>query len=234
MKKLTDALTSLNIQWDAPMAEKLMGYMEGVLSWNEKINLTAIKDRDDFIEKHLIDSVLCCGFKEYINAESVIDVGTGAGFPGIPLAVISPDKDFVLADSLNKRLKVIADLTDKLDICNVETVHGRAEELARNKKYRETSDVCVSRAVANMAVLAEYCLPFIRQGGFLLAYKGPDAEKEMKDAEKAVKILGGKLRRIQSAELDGYDHNIVVIEKIKETPAKYPRKAGTPVKEPIL
>ena len=233
MQKLTDALTSLNIRWDDSMAEKLVGYMDGVLLWNEKINLTAIKDRDDFVEKHLIDSILCCGFEEYINAESVIDVGTGAGFPGVPLAVISPDKEFVLADSLNKRLKVISNLTEELDIGNVETVHGRAEELARNKKYRETFDVCVSRAVANMAVLAEYCLPFIKKGGYLLAYKGPDAEKEMKEAEKAVKILGGKLRRIQSADLEGYEHNIVVIEKIKETPAKYPRKAGLPGKEPL-
>lgn len=233
MKSLTDALTKLNIPYDETIVEQFRGYMEGILEWNEKINLTAITDREEFIAKHFVDSVLCYGFKEYINAESVIDVGTGGGFPGIPLSIVSPDKDFVLADSLNKRLKVINSLTSELGIENAETVHGRAEELAKNKAYRQGFDLCISRAVANMAVLAEYCLPFIKKGGYLLAYKGPDAEEELAKADKAIKILGGKFVRIESVELDGYDHNIVVIEKIKDTPAKYPRKAGTPAKEPI-
>jgi len=234
MKQLTDALTQFHIPWDEEMIRKFEGYMDGVLEWNEKINLTAIRDREEFIKKHLVDSILCCDFPEYQNADTIIDVGTGAGFPGVPLAIASPDKDFLLADSLNKRLRVINQLTGELDISNVETVHGRAEELARNRAYRGAFDLCVSRAVANMAVLAEYCLPFIKNGGYLLAYKGPDAEKEAKEAEKAVKILGGKLVRIEPAGLSGYEHNIIVIEKIKNTPAKYPRKAGTPVKEPIL
>lgn len=234
MKELKNALDHLGIPYDQNMIEQFEGYMDGVLQWNEKINLTAIKDRDEFVVKHLIDSVLCCGFSEYRNAETVIDVGTGAGFPGAPLAIISPDKEFVLADSLNKRLKVINELAESLAIDNITTVHGRAEELAKNKQYRQAFDLCVSRAVANMAVLAEYCLPFIKKGGHLLAYKGPDAENEIKQAEKAVKILGGRIVRIQSTDLSGFDHNIIVIEKIKDTPAKYPRKAGTPVKEPIF
>jgi len=234
MKSLTDALTKLGIPFDETIVEQFKGYMEGILDWNEKINLTAITDKEEFIAKHFVDSVLCYGFKEYVNAESIIDVGTGGGFPGIPLAIISPDKYFVLADSLNKRLKVINTLTDELGIDNAETVHGRAEELAKNKHYRESFDLCISRAVANLAVLAEYCLPFIKKGGYLLAYKGPDAEEELERAAKAIKVLGGKFNRIESVELDGYDHNIVVIEKIKDTPAKYPRKAGTPAKEPIV
>ncbi|MEY8368269.1 16S rRNA (guanine(527)-N(7))-methyltransferase RsmG [Anaerovoracaceae bacterium 42-11] len=234
MKALTEAFEQLQIPWEKDTADKFVGYMDGILEWNEKINLTAIKDRDEFVVKHLVDSILCAGFPEYKNSESIIDVGTGAGFPGIPLAIISPDKDFVLADSLNKRLKVINDLTDRLGIYNVETVHGRAEELARNKNFRENFDLCVSRAVANMAVLAEYCLPFIRMGGHLLAYKGPDVNEELKSAEKAIKTLGGKVLRIETTPLQGYEHNIVVIEKMKKTPAKYPRRAGTPVKEPIL
>lgn len=233
MNKLTDAFEKLNIPFDNEMIEKYRIYMEGIIAWNEKINLTAITDHDDFITKHFVDSVLCYHFDEYINAESVIDVGTGAGFPGIPLAILSEDKQFVLADSLNKRLRVINDVAEQAGIDNIETVHGRAEELAKNGKYRQQFDVCVSRAVANLAVLAEYCLPFIRKGGYLLAYKGPDAENEVKAAEKAIKVLGGKLRRIESVSLDGYHHNIAVIEKIKDTPAKYPRKAGTPAKEPI-
>jgi len=234
MKSLTDALTKLGIPFDETIVEQFKGYMEGILDWNEKINLTAITDKEEFIAKHFVDSVLCYGFKEYVNAESIIDVGTGGGFPGIPLAIISPDKYFVLAYSLNKRLKVINTLTDELGIDNAETVHGRAEELAKNKHYRESFDLCISRAVANLAVLAEYCLPFIKKGGYLLAYKGPDAEEELERAAKAIKVLGGKFNRIESVELDGYDHNIVVIEKIKDTPAKYPRKAGTPAKEPIV
>lgn len=234
MKALTEAFEQLQIPLEKDTADKFVGYMDGILEWNEKINLTAIKDRDEFVVKHLVDSILCAGFPEYKNSKSIIDVGTGAGFPGIPLAIISPDKDFVLADSLNKRLKVINDLTDRLGIYNVETVHGRAEELARNKNFRENFDLCVSRAVANMAVLAEYCLPFIRMGGHLLAYKGPDVNEELKSAEKAIKTLGGKVLRIETTPLQGYEHNIVVIEKMKKTPAKYPRRAGTPVKEPIL
>lgn len=234
MKALTEAFEQLQIPWEKDTADKFVGYMDGILEWNEKINLTAIKDRDEFVVKHLVDSILCAGFPEYKNSKSIIDVGTGAGFPGIPLAIIRPDKDFVLADSLNKRLKVINDLTDRLGIYNVETVHGRAEELARNKNFRENFDLCVSRAVANMAVLAEYCLPFIRMGGHLLAYKGPDVNEELKSAEKAIKTLGGKVLRIETTPLQGYEHNIVVIEKMKKTPAKYPRRAGTPVKEPIL
>ena len=234
MKSLTDALDKLKISYDDTIVEQFKGYMEGILEWNEKINLTAITEKEEFIAKHFVDSVLCHGFKEYRNAETIIDVGTGGGFPGVPLAIVSPDKDFMLADSLNKRLKVINTLTGELGIENVETVHGRAEELAKNKMYRQSFDICISRAVANMAVLAEYCLPFIKKGGYLLAYKGPDAEEELERAANAIKILGGKFVRIESVELDGYEHNIVVIEKIKDTPAKYPRKAGTPAKEPLV
>ncbi len=234
MKQLTEAMEKLHITWNQEMLHQFEGYMDGILEWNEKINLTAIKNREEFVEKHMIDSILCHDFPEYEKSSHVIDVGTGAGFPGIPLAIVSPHKNFVLADSLNKRLKIIDRLTEELSIYNVETIHGRAEEIARNKEYRGAFDLCVSRAVANMAVLAEYCLPFLKIGGYLLAYKGPDAEKEVGESEKAFKILGGKFLRIQPVALGGYEHNIVVIEKIKDTPAKYPRKAGTPAKEPIL
>ena len=234
MKFLEESFEKLNIPFDNSVIEMFEQYMDGILEWNKKINLTAITDREEFISKHFVDSVLSYNFREYIDADSIIDIGTGAGFPGIPLAIVSPDKKFVLADSLNKRLKVINELASKIGIDNIETVHGRAEELARNKKYREAFALCISRAVANLAVLCEYCLPFIKVGGHLLAYKGPDAEEEVKMAEKAIKILGGKLIEIVSVDLDGYDHNIVVIEKIHKTPSKYPRKAGTPGKEPIL
>lgn len=233
MEQLRNAFAHMEIPLTQKMEEQFASYMKGVLQWNEKINLTAITDEADFIQKHFVDSVLCAPFDEYRRAKKIIDVGTGAGFPGVPLAIVSPEKEFLLADSLNKRLRVIDALTQKAGIANVVTVHGRAEELAKNKAYRQSFDLCVSRAVANLAVLAEYCLPFVRTGGYLLAYKGPDAEKEVREAAKAIKILGGRVDRIQSVDLDGYAHNIAVIEKIKETPAKYPRKAGTPAKEPI-
>lgn len=233
MEQLKRSFDLLDIPMDQKMEGQFASYMKGILLWNEKINLTAITQEHDFIQKHFVDSALCVPFDEYKRAKKIIDVGTGAGFPGIPLAILSPEKEFVLADSLNKRLKVIDSLTREAGICNAVTVHGRAEELAKNKAYRQTFDLCISRAVAHLAVLAEYCLPFVRTGGYLLAYKGPDAEKEVKEAAKAVKILGGRVDRIQSVDLDGYAHNIAVIEKIRETPAKYPRKAGTPAKEPI-
>ena len=173
MDKIRKALDELGIKYNDEMIGKFSIYMDGVLEWNEKINLTAITDRDEFIEKHFIDSVLAAGASEVLNAENVIDVGTGAGFPGIPLAIIFPDKEFVLMDSLNKRLKVINDLCRRADINNVTTVHCRAEELAKNREHREKYDLCISRAVANMSTLSEYCLPFIKPGGYFLAYKGP-------------------------------------------------------------
>ena len=233
MNKLRNALDKLQIPYDDKIIEKFEGYMDGVLSWNEKVNLTAITDRDEFISKHYVDSIVCSSLEEYKAGKTVIDIGTGAGFPGVPLAIISPDKQFTLADSLNKRIKIIDELTDKVGVYNVETVHGRAEEMARNKKYRERFDLCVSRAVANLATLSEYCLPFVKVGGYMLAYKGPVAEAELEEANKAISLLGGEVVRIEPAELEGYKHNIVVIKKIKKTMAKYPRKAGTPSKEPI-
>lgn len=233
MELLKSYMEKLNIDVTDGMLVQFEKYMDGILEWNKNINLTAITEKDDFVLKHYVDSVLGVNLPEYDTAKKIIDVGTGGGFPGIPLAIVSPDKNFVLADSLNKRLKVINTLTDECGILNVETVHGRAEELARKKDMREKFDLCVSRAVANMSVLLEYCLPFIKTGGYLLAYKGPDAEKEIEAASKALKVLGGKVNRIEKVSLDGYNHNIVVIEKIKSTDKKYPRKAGTPTKEPI-
>lgn len=235
-EKIREAIEALSFSCSEKSADQFLLYREGVLSWNEKINLTAIRDGQEFLVKHFLDSLLCLDFEEYVCAKRVIDVGTGAGFPGVPLAIMSPEKTFVLMDSLAKRLKVIDTLTAQIDLANVQTIHARAEELARNKQHREAYDLCVSRAVANLAVLAEYCLPFIRPGGALLAYKGPEAESEAETAGKAISILGGRVERIQPVNLAafGLDHRIVVIRKVKNTPAKYPRKAGTPAKEPLI
>ncbi len=235
MNNLKDALKNMGLPYDEQTMEKFRLYMEGVLQWNEKVNLTRITDPDEFISKHFIDSILCCGFDEFKCADRIIDVGTGGGFPGVPLAIVSPDKEYVLMDALNKRLKIIDELCDKAEIRNVTTVHSRAEDLAVKKEYRQQFDLCVSRAVANSAVLAEYCLPFIKRGGYFLAYKGPDVYEEAREAEKAIRILGGELTEIRDSNLKdfGIDHKIMVIKKIKDTPAKYPRKAGTPSKIPL-
>ena len=214
---------------------KLEKYMEGILSWNEKVNLTNITDPAECRIKHNADSLMCVDFPEFQSAKNIIDVGTGGGFPGIPLAVYAPDKHFTLLDSLNKRLRIIDELAGGLDITNITLVHGRAEDVARNREHREKYDLCVSRAVSNLATLSEYCLPFIKVGGYLLAYKGPGADQEVKDAEKALKTLGGSLVDIRETTMEEYglDHRILVIEKVRNTPKAYPRKAGTPLKEPL-
>lgn len=235
MKKLIAALEQLNITYNEETIEKYRKYMDGIIEWNEKINLTSITDRDEFIVKHYIDSIMCVPCKEFQNAKKIIDVGTGGGFPGIPLAIAAPDKEFVLMDSLNKRIKIINMLCAEIGINNVTAIHARAEELARNKNYRESYDLCVSRAVANLSTLSEYCLPFIKKGGYFLSYKGPDSKKEIIDARNAINILGGKIQRDEKATLENFnlEHKIIYIEKVKKTPAKYPRKAGTPSKEPL-
>lgn len=242
MKRLTSTLEKLNIDRPEEKAETLMAYMDGILKANENVNLTAITDREEFIDKHIIDSLLAISSSEVKDAKKIIDMGTGGGFPGVPLAVAFPDKEFLLVDSLNKRIKIIEELCERIGIKNVRAVHGRAEEMARKPEYREGFDLCVSRAVANMNTLSEYCLPFVKIGGSLIAYKGPDCESEIKEAIKAIEILGGKLDRIEKAgieltDFDGkldYEHELVYVHKVDETPKAYPRKAGTPAKKPLM
>jgi 16S rRNA (guanine(527)-N(7))-methyltransferase GidB len=233
IEKLREAFKEINIECTDDQLTKLDNYMNDILEYNEHINLTAIREPEEFISKHYVDSAAICSLPEYITAKKIIDVGTGAGFPGVPLAVLDQDKEFILSDSLLKKLKIVDELTAKLEINNVETVHGRVEDLGHNIEYREKFDVCVSRAVANLSVLAEYCLPFVKVGGSMLAYKGPDVEDELKSAKKAIKTLGGRVDRIETIEIAGFSHNIIIIRKEKNTSGKYPRKAGTPSKMPI-
>ena len=235
MKKLAEALEFFGCVPDQRILWSFELYMRRVLEWNEHVNLTTIRDRDDFIEKHFIDSLCCLSDDRWKSAQTVVDVGTGAGFPGIPLAIVSPEKEFLLIDSLNKRIRIINELIGELGLRNVRAVHGRAEEMARQKQYRQKFDVCVSRAVSRMSVLSEYCLPFLHKGGWLIAYKGPDAEKELKEAQNALNILGGQLDEVTETHMEEYGlfHKIVYIKKIKETPKQYPRKAGTPDRQPL-
>jgi len=215
MKQLENAFEQLNITTRAETVSKFERYMKLVLAWNEKVNLTAIKDENDFIKKHFIDSILCAGFSELINAETVIDVGTGAGFPGVPLALIFPQKQFLLIDSTGKKIKILGEITAALEIPNVTLIHARAEELSRKEEYREKFDLCVSRAVANLAVLSEYCLPFVSAGGSFISYKGPDTDKEVKEAKRKIKALGGDIADIRKVELLGFDldHSFIIVKK---------------------
>lgn len=235
MQQLENAMIQLKIQYSAEMLQTFKDYMELVLSWNQKVNLTAITDRDEFIKKHFIDSLICAKEEEVEIAQTVIDVGTGAGFPGLPLAIIYPEKQFLLIDSLNKRVKILEEIYTNLNIKNVTVLHSRAEEAGQQKTYRERFDLCVSRAVANLSTLSEYCLPFIKTNGYFLAYKGPDYESELDVSKGAIAKLGGDVIAVKKAALTnfGLEHNIIYIKKIKKTPSNYPRKAGTPAKEPL-
>lgn len=217
-------------------ADKMCAYMDAILEKNEHINLTAVRDRDEFISKHLLDSLSCIAVPEFEKSKTVIDIGTGAGFPGVPLAIACPGKKFLLVDSLNKRLKIIKELTEELGIDNVEVMHTRAEDAAKNPDYRDNFDVCVSRAVASLDVLTEWCMPFVRKGGYFIPFKGAKAEEEINDAEAAIKTLGGKYNRSEmflSEEEGSESHTLVIIDKIKPTPKRFPRKAGEARKNPI-
>lgn len=235
MKQLTEALTDMGLSYDEETIRKFRKYMELILEWNEKVNLTAITDEEEFVKKHYVDSVAICAFPQMKEAKSVIDVGTGAGFPGIPLAILHPDKKFLLMDSLNKRIKIIEEIAQEIGLQNVAFRHGRAEELAQSREYREQFDLCVSRAVANLAVLSEYCLPFVRVGGWFAPYKTGAIETELNESRRAIALLGGKLEANEQLNIKGYDldHRILLIRKISKTLTKYPRKAGTPAKEPL-
>lgn len=235
MQILKNTMTELNIDYDDLTLDKFKTFMNFILDRNGKVNLTAVTDPNDFETKHFADSLMCCTSPVFKEAKRIIDIGTGAGFPGIPLAICFPEKEFVLLDSLNKRIKIINEAINLLELRNVTAVHARAEDLARNKLHREQYDLCLSRAVSNLTVLAEYCLPFVRTGGYFGAYKTEKAEQEIKESMKAVRILGGKLTDRTRYTIKGVesDRQIVWIEKTALTPLKYPRKAGIPEKEPI-
>ena len=226
-------LSDLNINLTEKQIEQFLKYYEILVETNKVMNLTAITEFDEVIEKHFLDSLsLVCVFELNRNVK-ILDLGTGAGFPGIPLKITFPEIDIVLADSLNKRVKFLNEVVETLQLKQVETVHGRAEELAKNKKYREQFDLCTSRAVANLSSLSEYCIPFVKEGGRFISYKSGEIEEEVDQAKRAIHVLGGKLDQVYKFDLHEQKRSFVIIEKVKKTPAVYPRKAGTPTKEPL-
>jgi 16S rRNA (guanine527-N7)-methyltransferase len=208
-------------------------YMEEVLRRNEYLNLTAIREPEAFEQKHLIDSLAIWKFSGFISASTVLDVGTGAGLPGIPLAIAAPGKTFLLMDSVRKKLLAVEEIAGKIGLTNVKILHARAEDPASKPAYRERFDLVVSRAVANLSTLCEYCIPYVREGGWFVAYKTALAAEEIKDAQRAIQMLGGTLAETITAEDAESGHILVCIQKIRKTPPAYPRKAGIPAKDPL-
>ena len=228
-------LAELEITLNAKQIEQFLTYYELLVEWNKVMNLTAITEYEEVITKHFLDSVASVKVCDYSKPMKILDLGTGAGFPGIPLKIAFPDQEIVLLDSLNKRVKFLNTVIETLGLTGICAIHGRAEEYAKNKAYREKYDLCVSRAVSGLATLSEYCLPYVKVGGLFVSYKSGSVKEEAEAAEKAVKILGGKIRDIQYFDLPGSEisRSLVIIEKVKNTPGKYPRKAGTPLREPL-
>lgn len=225
----------LNCGVTEPQAEKFEKYFELLIDWNEKINLTAITEEKDVVTKHFIDSLMCFKSGVIEGGASIIDVGTGAGFPGIPLKIADESLNVTLLDSLAKRLNFLNEVVDNLSLSNIKTVHARAEDGGRDVNLREKFDVAVSRAVANLSTLSELCLPFVKVGGYFVSMKGPGVGEEIENAKGAIKILGGKIEKIIPYDIASTDleHNLVVIKKIAPIPQKYPRNAPKPAKSPL-
>jgi len=232
---LKSAAEKMNITLTDDMLDKFIRYKEMLVSWNEKMNLTAITEDKEVMIKHFADCISILKYVDFKDGDSVIDVGTGAGFPGVPVKIAAPQIKITLLDSLNKRINFLTELSKELSLENVECIHSRAEDGGQNPQLREKFDYCVSRAVANLAVLSEYCLPFVRVGGTFVSLKGPDVTEEVKEGEAAIKKLGGKIERIEKIEIPMSDitHSFVIIKKVAPTPKAYPRKAGTATKKPI-
>ena len=234
-KLLLDKVADLSIELNDKQVEQFIKFYELLVEWNKVMNLTGITEYEEVVEKHFVDSLSLVKAIDINKVESVIDIGTGAGFPGIPLKIAFPHLKITLLDSLNKRIKFLNAVIDELGLEDIKTIHGRAEDFAKQTEYREQYDLCVSRAVANLATLSEYCLPYVNVNGLFVPYKSGDIEEELNNSKKAVQILGGTIEKTIKFELPGTDigRSFVKIKKIKNTGKKFPRKAGLPSKEPL-
>ena len=234
-KILTEGCKDFGISLTEKQTEQFLEHYKLLIEWNEVMNLTAITEFEEVLSKHFVDS---CALGKAVSMEGekrLLDVGTGAGFPGIPLKIAFPEVEVVLLDSLNKRVKFLNEVIGQLGLSKITAVHGRAEDFARQKEYREQFDLVVSRAVANLSSLSEYCLPYVKVGGRFVSYKSGKLNEELAAAQKAIHVLGGEAKEPVYFQLTGTEdeRSFVCIEKGKATPKKYPRKAGTPAKEPI-
>lgn len=235
MEQLKKKAKQLGIELSDEQCKQFELYYEHLVEKNKVMNLTGITEKDEVIDKHFIDSLLLAKHKDLTGELTVLDLGTGAGFPGIPLKIAFPNLKITLLDSLNKRIKFLDEVIEMLDLKGIETIHGRAEDFAKKGKLRDHFDLCVSRAVANLSSLSEYCIPYVKKGGYFIPYKSGNIEEELEQATKAVHTLGGSMEGVEKFQIPGTDisRTFVFIKKTKETPNKYPRKAGTPVKDPI-
>lgn len=235
IEEMKKAAAGYGIELSEKQLEQFNRYYELLVEWNKVMNLTAITEPHEVAVKHMIDSLTAYDASLFTEGATVIDVGTGAGFPGLPLKIFAPGIKLTLMDSLNKRVRFLQTVVDELGLQEVACVHARAEEGARNKAYREQFDIAVSRAVARLPILAEYCLPFVRRGGHFLALKGMQYQEEEQEAVKAIKVMGGSETQTRSVKLPGLEDVRAVIDITKgmPTPKAYPRKAGTPAKNPL-
>lgn len=233
---LEQKVKELSLILDLKQQQQFDRYYRILVEWNEFMNLTGITEYEEVIEKHFIDSLSIIKAVNIDNVEAVIDIGTGAGFPGIPLKIAFPHLKVTLLDSLNKRIKFLNEVIQQLELENIVSIHGRAEDYAKQKEYREQYDLCVSRAVANLSTLSEYCLPYVKVNGLFVSYKSGDIEEELNNSKNAVRILGGEIKDVIKFQLPGTNigRSFVKIEKIKQISKKYPRKAGLPTKKPLL
>lgn len=235
IKTLEEGFNRLKLPYSKDIDNKFVLYRELLKEWNKKINITSIEDDEEIYIKHFLDSVLLLNEDNINENKTVIDVGTGGGFPGLPLKIINDNYKITLLDSLRKRIDFLSEITKDLELKDVKLIHGRAEDYGQNKEYRECYDICVSRAVAPLNVLSEYCIPFVKAGGYFAAYKSDNISQEISNSDSAIKKLGGKIKEIKEIYLPGTDiiRKIVIIEKVEPTKIKYPRKAGKPSKDPL-
>ncbi len=234
-QKLIEGAKKLNIEMSKEQANKFIQYMELLLQHNKNVNLTAITDKDEVIVKHFLDSITPISICNFEDNSSIIDVGTGAGFPSIPLKIMLPNVHFTLLDSLNKRINFLNKVIEVLELKNIDTIHGRCEDFGQNYEYREKFDFGISRAVANLAVLSEFCIPFVKLNGKFIALKGKALKDEIKEGKVAVETLGGKVACVEKVTLPYTEitHEILLVDKVFNTPKKYPRKAGKITKSPL-
>lgn len=226
---------SLDIKLDNTQEDKFIEYKKLIKEWNEKIDITTIVEDDEMDIKHFLDSLTLVKTGLFEGNKSIIDIGTGGGFPGVPLKIYNDNLDITLMDSLNKRIIFLNNVIEKIKLKNIKAIHGRAEELGRNIDYREQYDICVSRAVARLNTLIEYCMPFVKVDGYFISMKGPEFEEELTEAKKGIELLGGKIEdayRVNIPESD-IEHSIIIMKKIKKTSDKYPRGGGKPRKKPL-
>jgi 16S rRNA (guanine527-N7)-methyltransferase len=234
--KLVYELSQINLTLSENQINQFMNYYDLLIEWNNVMNLTTITDFEEVVMKHFIDSLSIVKYVDLSQLETAIDIGTGAGFPGIPLKIAFPNIKFTLLDSVNKKVDFLNDVIDNLNLQDITAIHGRAEDLAQMSDQREMYDIAVSRAVAQLNTLAEYCMPFVKEGGMFVPYKSGEIEQELLNANNAVKIFGGNIVKVEHFILPNSDINrsFVIIKKNEKTPNKYPRKAGKPSKQPIL